>query len=132
MTATRTAPTDLRVTRRTTKSFAIAARRYSETTGELLGPLSLTGASIFFTAKRRFEDTDLNAVITKSVGSGITVTAPATNGDGVLTLLPADTDATDAGKITKLVYSLEVVESNGDVTEIAHGGLIVDPKARRA
>lgn len=128
MTAIRTQASDFRVTRLTTKRFTFAARLYDAVTGQETGPIDLTGATIRFTAKRRFED--VVPVISKTIGAGITVDGLPTAGNGTLILSASDTAATDPGKITKLVFSLEVTEAGGDVTEIAHGTLVVDPKAR--
>jgi hypothetical protein len=130
MTARRGDPTDFRITRRTTKSFAISARRYDPVTGADIGPLNLTGATVRFTAKRRYQDDDASAVITKTVGAGITLD-DAANGLATLKLVDADTAPADSGKITDLVYSLEVTQT-GETVEIAYGTLTVDPKARQS
>ena len=121
-------PTDLRVTRGTTRTFDIAAKRYNPD-GSELGPLNLTGATIRFMAKRRYEDDDSKAVLDYAIGSGITVTNAA-GGLATLKISAADTLDADPGKVTKLVYSLEAIEVSGDVNEIAWGEVVIDPKAR--
>lgn len=48
----------------------------------------ITGWSLEYTMRRRAMDPE--ALVTKTVGSGITLTSPAT-GQGTITMLPADT-----------------------------------------
>ena len=117
--------------RGTDRQFQITAQLRNPDTGVVTGPLDLTGAAISFTAKRSMADLDANAVITKSVGSGITIT----NGPGglaTLALVPADTLPLEQDRISSLVYSVEVVEASGKRSEIAQGVLYVDPKVKTA
>lgn len=53
-------------------------------------PVNISGWSLTYTWKVR--DTDAAAVLTKTVGSGITLTDP-TNGVGTIALVPADTSS---------------------------------------
>lgn len=54
-------------------------------------PIDLTGAELTFMVKRDRRDDDDDAILTKTVGSGITVSAPAT-GVAVVAIDAADTD----------------------------------------
>lgn len=71
----------------------------------------LTGASIKTMVKRNVNDADAAAILTKQVGSGIAIIAPATNGESETTITAAETNV-----ITyDVVYVETVVKlSNGE------------------
>lgn len=83
--------------------------------GELV---NLGGADIYFTAKRRVADTDVNAVFQKIVGDGITVTG---TGTADITLDAADTASLDG----LFHWDIQVSESDGTVTTVLAGRLLV-------
>lgn len=67
------------------------------------GPVDLTGAALAFTVRRTYTGT---ALVTKTVGDGITVT-DAANGQATLALVPDDTaDLTIATHYYDLVLTL--------------------------
>lgn len=88
-----------------------------------------------FTAKRDLSDADASAIISKQLGSGITVT---TNGgvgvDGVLTvaITQADTAALPTGYAVALVYDVRLYDAGGDAYTVAQGILTVTPTATQA
>lgn len=81
-------------------------------------PLNLTGATLKFTVKRSLRDADTDLVLQKTVGAGITVTAPLT-GECTLRLDPADTASLPAPR--SFHYDLELTETDGRVTTTALG-----------
>lgn len=85
-------------------------------------PVDLTGADLWFTAKLKVKDADVDAVAQKTVGSGITVT-DAVNGEALITLDPADTDGLT--KETTLYCDVQLVEASGRVTTVASGTLTI-------
>lgn len=80
-------------------------------------PMNLTGATLRFTAKRSINDPDTAAVITKTVGSGITIDADPTSGIVVVALLAADT--ADVTRQTVLVWDVQVVRGGKTRTVVA-------------
>lgn len=92
--------------------------------------VDLTGADIWFTAKRRLTDADADAVAQKSIGSGIVVVGDAADGTVLVTLDPADTDSLT--KQTVLTCDIQLVEADGRVTTVASGTLTVELDATRS
>lgn len=86
------------------------------------GPVNLTGAALTFTAKRKINDADIDAIAQKTIGAGITVT-DAVNGEAVITLPPADTDAFT--RDTTLQCDVQMIELDGTITTIADGTIEV-------
>ena len=88
-----------------------------------------------FTAKRDLSDPDASAIISKQLGSGITIT---TNGgvgvDGVLSvaITQADTAALPTGYAVALVYDVRLYDAAGDGYPVATGTLTVTPTATQA
>lgn len=88
-----------------------------------------------FTAKRDVSDADASAIISKQLGSGITVT---TNGgvgvNGVLTvsITQADTAALPTGYAVALVYDVWLYDASGEGYPVATGTLTVTPTATQA
>jgi hypothetical protein len=87
--------------------------------------VNLTGASLRFTVKRDAADLDVDAVITKTTGSGITVTNAA---GGIARIDIAATDTSAMIRGTLLVWDLQVRDSNSKTRTLASGTLriIVD------
>lgn len=83
--------------------------------------VDVTGASVRFTAKRLPTDADGSAVITRTVGSGVTLTDP-TNGVITVVLDPDDTDALEVP--VTLLWDLQVT-SGGLPRTVAHGTLAI-------
>lgn len=93
-------------------------------------PVNLTSCLLWFTIKRDWEDTDLSAVVIKTIGSGITVTAPPTAGLAVAKLDPVDTSALVG--LQRLVYDVQLREADGTITTVASGYVQVTRDATRA
>lgn len=88
-----------------------------------------------FTAKRDVSDDDSAAIISKTLGSGITVTINGGIGvDGVLTVTisQADTASLPTGYAVALVYDVWLYDSSGDGYPVATGTLTVTPTATQA
>lgn len=88
--------------------------------------VNLTGAKIWFTAKRAFADADNAALIALSTDTaGITIT-DALNGLATLVIPPASTSSlttpTPPAPLT-LYYDIQVKESDGTVTTVQQGRL---------
>lgn len=81
--------------------------------------LDLEDATIAFTAKREIFHDDEDAVISKSLGSGITVADPAL-GIAQLALSPTDTASLDSG--TLLYWDVQI-ERAGDIRTPLSGKL---------
>lgn len=92
-------------------------------------PVDLTGAGVWWTAKRRHLDADDDAVIRKTVGAGITVTNPA-GGLATVDLVPADTAG--LGNSVALWWDLQVKDGAGKVRTLAAGRLVVNADVTRA
>jgi cyanophycinase-like exopeptidase len=90
--------------------------------------VDLTGAALRFVAKRRLKDADVDALITKTIGAGITVTDAAA-GAAVIMIDPADTDGFLKGMT--LQCEVQMVESDGTITTVAQGTLEVKIDAVR-
>lgn len=91
-------------------------------------PVNLTGAKVWFTAKRHPRDSDAQAVIAKwgsegGAQNGVSFPDPV-NGKATITILPSDTtplpDADDT-----LYYDIQVKESSGVVSTVEWGKLKV-------
>jgi hypothetical protein len=86
----------------------------------------MTGGTLRFMAKRKLGDADADAVFTKSTpASGIIwVDQAAVQPTATLTILPADYPAGLVGKKeTRLVYEVEIEESNGRRETVQKGEL---------
>jgi len=88
--------------------------------------VNLTGAKIWFTAKRAYTDADNAAVISLSTTTtGITIT-DAPNGAATLVIPPSATSALvtpPPPTPLTLVYDVQVKESDGTVTTVQWGKL---------
>lgn len=82
-------------------------------------PLNLTDLTVTWMAKRRYEDADEDAVISKTEVDGITITAPPTGGLLDVLLEPEDTaDLLVTSPYLNLFWDLRL--SNGDGTDVQH------------
>lgn len=113
---------NLSIYRGDTVSFTSAVKRSGVA-------VNLTGATLWFTAKRLISDIDANAVIAKTSGSGIVVLS-AVDGTYRVDLLPADTASLT--KTTQLYYDVQLKESNGVVTTIDRGTLEIIADIRQS
>lgn len=115
-----TTDVDLQFTRGDTAIFAFALTMDGVA-------LDLTGATIRWTAKPSVSD--VSALISKAIGSGLTVADP-TSGRVDLTFNPQDTRDLDAP--ATLYWDLEVTEANGYVSTPLIGTLRLDADIRQA
>lgn len=84
--------------------------------------VDLSGCSLRFTAKRKRKDADADALLVKTIGSGILISdAPA--GLAVILIDPADTNAYT--KQIALQCDLQLVEPDDTITTVADGTLTV-------
>lgn len=115
--------TDLRAKRGDTITLAIAAKKADGTAQTLVGKL------LTFTAKDRLADLDAAAIISKSIGAGITVDNAA-GGLATVTLSPADT-AGFTGPRT-LLWDIQMTDTvTGDKKTLDEGKLYVRPDVTR-
>lgn len=92
----------------------------------IVTPVSLvTGSTIFFMAKRRKTDADADAVLSYSLGAGITV-EDAVTGEIITQIEPADTRALTNVSQT-LFYEIEI-EKAGAIYHVEEGTLTVEPE----
>lgn len=84
-------------------------------------PQDITTSDLRFTAKHRYQDEDVDAVISKVSGDGIELGVGT--GEAVITLDPEDTE--DLTKNTTLEWDLQVTDSTGSVRTAARGRLII-------
>ncbi len=94
--------------------------------GVVLTPLALTAA--WFTLKTSKELADSSASLTKSIGTGITVTDPGTPGGLNVKLAPADTASLTPGVY---YWDVKILEPDGDAWSVADGTLILEYGVRR-
>jgi hypothetical protein len=89
-------------------------------------PLDLTDVALTFTAKRRYSDSDDDAVIRKTVDDGIVVDEDPTTGLATVTIDPPDTSSLTA---RSLVWDIQV--DDGDVRTPLSGRLAIQPDVTR-
>lgn len=85
----------------------------------------ITGATVWFTAKRDYSDADPGVFQKKTGGSGIAIDA-GTGGTGTIMTAAADTSSLAAAR-TSLVWDLQVKLSGGQPKTVARGTLTVLP-----
>lgn len=95
------------------------------------GPLNLTGAKIWFTAKYNYVDPDERAAIRLNTVDGGVVITDALRGLARIDIEPIHTRAFPDG-IVRLVYDVQVKDASGFVTTIESGTLKVFPDVSRA
>lgn len=100
----------LDVTRGDTATFTIKVKR-----GKAKEPL--TGATLFFTVKEDADDLDVDALIVKETGSGISHTDVA-NGIALLSIDPEDTEDIAPGTYH---WDSQIVTASGEVFTINSG-----------
>lgn len=103
--------------------------KYDLTVSDNGTPVNLTGAAVWFTAKLRASDPDSKAVIAKTLGQGIAVTN-ASQGQARITLSPGDTASLSAP--ISLSYDVQVKQTDGTVTTVESGALLVTADVTRA
>lgn len=108
----------LTMKRGTTKSLVMTIKENG-------AAINVTGYTFWFTAKYNYEDADSAKVFQKTVGSGITLTTPAS---GIITvkLSPTDTSGLPA-HTTRLYYDLKMKDGSSNVYSILSGELVVEP-----
>jgi hypothetical protein len=106
-------------------SFAFTAQVLNNGT-----PVNITDCSFKFMAKRAFTDLDGDAVFVKTVGTGITKTAPLT-GTLQVALQPADTVDLPDRQIV-LVYDLQMKTAASEIYTVLRGKLTVNPSVVEA
>lgn len=90
---------------------------------------------IRFTAKHDVSDADGAAVISKALGSGISITSAGnatTPGVLAVAIAPADTQSLPASYAVALTYDVRVYDVAGDAYTVAQGVLTVTPTATQA
>lgn len=92
-------------------------------------PVDLTAMTLRFTAKRRLTDLDVDAVISKTEGDGITVGADPTLGLATLVIDAADTEDIDAPRTLR--WDVQVETDAGDVRTPLRGRLAILGDATR-
>jgi hypothetical protein len=90
--------------------------------------VDLTGADLRFTAKRDVGDLDVDAVMAKTIGAGITVTNAA-GGLARIDIDAADTDTMTRG--TVLVWDLQAQDNSDKVRTLASGTLRIQVDVSR-
>lgn len=91
---------------------------------------SLTGRSLWFTAKYAYKDADAAAVFQKTIGNGITVTS-ASGGLATVKILATDTSSLPSSK-TLLVYDLQCKDPSGNIYTLASGNLVFLPDVTKS
>lgn len=91
--------------------------------------VDLTGADVWFTAKRSLRDADVDAVVQKTIGNGIVVT-DALAGEALVTIDPSDTNGFT--RETRLFCDVQVIEPSGRITTVADGTLTITLDVTRA
>lgn len=94
-------------------------------------PVDITGYAMTWTVKRSYSDADSEAVIRKTVGSGITFTAPVTGVFRLGPLLPTDTSGFE-DSVVGFVFDVQIVDLTGGVRTCAKGTLTVHPDSTRS
>jgi hypothetical protein len=99
-----------------------------------LGISGLTGSSMWFTVKYAYTDIDAAKILSKTVGNGITIVQAGGSGiNGIvnISINPADTANVPEQQIT-LVWDLQMKDTNGVVTTVDKGTLVVSPDVTQA
>jgi hypothetical protein len=105
-------------------------RRYQVTVTDDAGlPVDLSGASIYFTVRKKYSSSsdDTDAVFQKSVGNGISI-SDASSGSIAIVIAPTDTRALPA---SLFLYDLQVNTGAGDVITAALGEFAVKADVTR-
>jgi hypothetical protein len=104
-----------------------------------VGSLGSTGLAAYtdarFTAKRDVGDADSLAIISKSLGAGVTVTTAGdatTSGVLSVAIAPGDTTMLPSGYASVLTYDVRLYDTLHDAYTVAQGLLTVTPTATQA
>lgn len=123
----------LQIRRGDTAVIRVAVTRRDPDTG-LVTAVNLTGAKMWFTAKRAFKDADAGAVIQKGTTnttlSGIEITNAAL-GFAEVTVDPDDT-VDLAADTTWLYYDVQLKETDDRLSTVQSGPLVVSADVTRA
>lgn len=92
--------------------------------------VNLSGASIYFTAKYNFTDSDADAVFQLSTSSGITITNAAAGAISIT--IPSSATSSLPYAELRLVYDLLVITASNTRGFPLRGTLIVSPNVSRA
>ena len=99
---------DLEVVRRTTKSYELQFKKSGVTA-------DITGWTIYFTVKKKMEDSDSNAIISKDV----TDHSDPTDGKTLISLTIADTNPSIANDLC--YYDIKYKDTDGNVGILLRG-----------
>ncbi len=113
---------DLELIRGDSQIFTITVR---DSNGVVV---NLTGAYLWFRAKRKMSDVDEDAVITKTTGAGIVVTNAA-GGIATISISTANTDGLMPGSYR---YDVQVKDAANEVNTVLRGRLRVLADVNRA
>ena len=96
--------------------------------------VDLTGATVWFTVKAAATDADGSAIFQLTVGSGITIDSPATDGKGKLVV---DSDKTESLANVRVVgvYDLQIIETAASLTDpetFDDGEYVIEPDVTAA
>lgn len=119
--------TNFKMTRGDTRRILFKAEQFD---GDDWKVIDLTGAALFFTAKRSTDDADGAAVIALALGSGI-VLNDAPNGEGEVTIPPAATDSLTGPFPLALEYDLQAKLAGGQIYTIERGRLTIEADVTR-
>ncbi len=97
----------------------------NEDTGAVV---NLTSATLKWMAKRRRNDADVDALITKAIGTGVTVTN-AVGGVAEVAIAAADTDAITPGAY---YWELQSVDAASKTHTLAGGRIVILPDLIRS
>lgn len=115
--------TRLRMDQAEGKSWVVTSTKADGT------PEPLTGATVWFTAKRRLTDDDAAAVITKSTTTTGVAIVDGPGGIARIELAPADTAGMGP---TTLYYDVRAKDGAGAIRRLARGRLFIRPGVRKA
>ncbi len=90
--------------------------------------VNLTGATLKWMAKRRRTDADVDALITKAIGTGVTVTN-AVGGVAEVAIAAADTNAITPGAY---YWELQSVDAASKTHTLAGGRIVILPDLIRS
>jgi hypothetical protein len=117
----------LEMVRGDTLTIDVHCEKPDPATGVLL-PINLTGAKVWFTAKRFVTDDDLHAKVQVSTTGGGVVVVNAPGGVARVTV-PAGSTAPPVlpDDPIDLAYDVQVLEASGALTTVQRGTLTVNP-----
>jgi hypothetical protein len=96
-------------------------------------PIDLTGASLFFSCKRQFNDSTYTVFAVSSVAGGFTVTS-AVNGRATIAVPPSATETlTFPPKEDRITahYDIELRQADGTITTLSYGPMVIHAAVTR-